>query len=283
MRLLLVICLAMQFSLAAFSEPAPPGCGEHFLGGEMPDVSRFRADKSRRICFSEYAVLHSGIAKTPIWAAQHLTRDGLEAAQVASRYVPNNLHAEAQLPVEQRSELSDYPSGRDYETASHVVGFMASPIDMSTRAAQRESLSLANAIPQEKCNWMELWPGIESAVAQMAVDNEEIYVVTGPIYSEDIEKSPTIGDGVRIPSKIFKAVYVPSLNAGAVYVAENKDTKDALGISFNSLSLLADIDVFPNLSDSVKRTAMILPPPRAARRKCDRGLGFVPPPDLPSP
>ena len=75
----LMLFMMMFLPLAAMAEPAPEGCAEHFLGREMPTVvNRVRTNKTRLLCFSQYALLHSGVAKTAVWSAEHLTSDRIE-------------------------------------------------------------------------------------------------------------------------------------------------------------------------------------------------------------
>lgn len=255
----LVAAIFLLFSLSASAETAPQACGEHFLGAEMPNVSHSRAQKSRLLCFSEYAVLHSALTKTPVWSAEHLTSERIETAGGLKR--KNAFHAETRLPASERSELADY-KGSPYDR-----GHMSPSGDMSTAQGQRESFSLANMIPQNPCNNEEIWEGIESAVRQLTSEEGEVYVVTGPIYPANAELKQ-IGNGVIVPTDIFKAIYVPTANAAGAYVIANADTKDWRPVSIEDLSKLTDIEVFPGLTANVKAVAMKLPPPLPLKFKC---------------
>ncbi len=256
-RLVILVLLGLPF--AASADTAPPTCTDHFLGVEMPNVSPNRARKTRFLCFSEYAVLHSALTKTPVWSAERLTSERIEAAAGVPR--KNAFHAEQRLAPNERAELADYKeSGFDR-------GHMAPAGDMSTPKAKRESFSLANMIPQHPCNNEELWEGIESAVRQLVVDEDEVYVVTGPVYPSSAELKQ-IGDGVIIPTHVFKAIYVPTINGAAAYVTPNTDGKEWKGISLNDLNKLIDVDIFPKLPQSVKNTAMKLPDPLPPKFRC---------------
>src|SRR5881628_2262758 len=101
-RILVLLLLAIPITVSA--EPAPQGCEEHFLGGMMPDTSRSRAQKTRQLCYSEFALLHSGLTKTPIWSAEHLTSERLDAASGLKR--KNPFHAESRLSPDERAELA---------------------------------------------------------------------------------------------------------------------------------------------------------------------------------
>ncbi len=259
-RLLAVLVLALP--VTAQADPAPPACAEHFLGGMMPDVSRNRAQKARQLCFSEFALLHSGVTKTPIWSAEHLTSERVDAASGLPR--KNPFHAEARLPASDRAELADYKSASDRFDRGH----MSPNGDMPNAKAQRESFSLANMIPQHPCNNEVLWAGIEDSVRKLTQEEDEVYVVTGPVYPRG--GSPEqIGDGgVMVPEQIFKAIFVPSREEAGVYLTFNRDGDEVRTLSLQELAALIDVDAFPTLSRSVKATAMTMPPPGPPRFPC---------------
>jgi endonuclease G len=257
----LIAALLVALPLAANAEPAPQGCGEHFLGAEMPDVSKSKQAKTRLLCFADYAVLHSGLSKTPVYSAEFLTSERVEAAKRVPR--KNNFHAESKLPEEERAELDDY-KGSGFDR-----GHMAPSGNMSTAKAQRESFSLANMIPQNACLNEVLWEGIESAMRQLATDEEEVYIVTGPIYPAGANTQvQQIGEGVLVPTEVFKAIYVPSLNQAGAYVAVNEDTREFRSVSLDDLKQLTGLDVFPKLKKKVKATAMQLPAAHPPKFKC---------------
>ena len=79
--------------------------------------------------------------------------------------------------------------------------------DMPDLSSQQESFSLANIIPQSPCNNEVIWEQIESAVRGYVSAGNEVFVVTGPIYEG--QTIATIGNGVAVPTRIFKAIYNP--------------------------------------------------------------------------
>ena len=100
-------------------------------------------------------MLHSGISRTPLYSAEHLTRVNLEAAKTLSR--KDSFHAESTLTAQDRAELKDYVRfGYDW-------GHMSPNADFATRSAQAESFCLANMVPQVHVNNAGIWVGIEGA------------------------------------------------------------------------------------------------------------------------
>ncbi|WP_127075762.1 DNA/RNA non-specific endonuclease [Rhodomicrobium lacus] len=230
------------------------GCDAQLYRGGFPAIkSEQLARETYGLCFSEIAVLYSGVSRTPLWAAEMLTPARITAAKTLTRISSNSFHDETMLPSQVRSELSDY------KRSGYDRGHMAPNGDMSTRKAQEESFSLANMIPQHPCNNEVLWEGIESAVRAIA-ESEIVYVVTGPAFlGAELE---SLKGRVLVPTHIFKAVYVPSRNAAAAYFAPNDDSQAWEALSIDELESKVGVDVFPQLDGAARRRAMILPRPK---------------------
>jgi endonuclease G, mitochondrial len=229
-------------------------CPAQLYQGIPPAIKSERLlQQTYAICFSEITVLYSGIAKTPIWSAEHLTAERIQRARTLPRLRSNAFHEEDSLPEQDRASLSDYRrSGFDR-------GHMAPNGDMSTPEAQEESFSLANMIPQDPCNNEVLWEGIESAVRELTLSEKETFIVTGPAFLGGELQS--LKGRVLVPTHIFKAVYVPSRNAAGVYFAPNDPNQKWDALSVADLEAKIGIDVFPQLDAKVRRTAMALPRP----------------------
>ena len=81
----LIATLALAAALPGAAAAAPSACPEHYPGGLAPDILRpTLAERARELCFRGYAVLHSGISRTALAAAEHLTRERVQAARVAT-------------------------------------------------------------------------------------------------------------------------------------------------------------------------------------------------------
>jgi endonuclease G, mitochondrial len=108
-RLVIVAALVMCSApgTTTVSVAAPTGCPQFFPHGDAPAlVNPKLLPKTRKICYSAFAVLHSGITRTPLWAAEHLTRNGLKAAVATER--KDTFHEEPRLPPDERADLDDY-------------------------------------------------------------------------------------------------------------------------------------------------------------------------------
>jgi endonuclease G, mitochondrial len=254
-------CLVVVAALALYSIPdvttvslaAPTGCPQFFPHGNAPDlVNPKLLPKTRTICYAAFAVLHSGITRTPLWAAEHLTRNGLKAAVATER--KDTFHEEARLPPDERADLDDYArSGFDR-------GHLAPAADMPDEQAQHESFSLANMIPQDPQSNRGLWSGIESAVRGLVRKSGELYVVSGPIFQGATLRR--LRGRVLVPTHIFKAVYDPKRKQAAAYLVENGDGDQWRSVSITELQQISGIDPFPGLAPLVKDYAMGLPEPK---------------------
>ena len=69
-------------------------CRDFFAGGVAPAVPK--APLLRELCYSDFAVLHSGQTKTPVFVAQRLSRQSIQDAQGEKR--TNRFFADARLP-----------------------------------------------------------------------------------------------------------------------------------------------------------------------------------------
>ena len=234
---------------AGTGAPRPQACNDHFVAGEAPRITNPRLGKeTEELCFNVFSVLHSGVTRTPLWSAEHLQAQNIEAAQELSR--ENSFHPEPRLPSDQRAELSDYArSGYDR-------GHMAPNGDMPDRDSQHDSFSLANIVPQDGENNRNLWAAIEGAVRRMAKKEGDLYVVTGPAFlGTDLRK---IGN-VLVPTHLYKLVYSPRQHAGAAWFVENTADAKPNVIPIPELERIIGINLLPALSDAEKERVLDLP------------------------
>ncbi|MDQ9171998.1 DNA/RNA non-specific endonuclease [Oxalobacteraceae bacterium R-40] len=247
-----LLTLTLAALLAACKAPTPPTCNDHFAGGAAPVItSESLAKKTVQLCYEEFAVGHSGISRTPLWSAEHLTAEQIQAARGLKR--KNAFHAEDKLPEADRAELADYVrSGYDR-------GHLAPNGDMDSETAQQESFSLANIIPQHPKNNQRIWAAIEEAVRDYTEVEGQVYIVTGPIFEGESLKR--LNGRVLIPTSVYKAIYHPGRKVAGAYVTRNApgDTYETLSIA--ELETRIKINVFPSLAPEVKAAAMELPKP----------------------
>lgn len=220
------------------------------------------------LCFSEMAVIHSGVTRTPLLSAAILTRERIESGRTLSR--EDNFHEEEMLPPSDRATLQDYKGSMKRNLQR---GHLVANKDTGSRQTQYESFSLANIVPQDGDSNGNLWSELEQRVRGMAMQRGQIYVITGPVFDDS---SDLLNGRVLIPKRLFKAVYDPKRNEAAAYLANNAPGWDYRVVSISELTRIIGIDVFPTLSNAVKSNVMDLPAPTksAQRRAKNDGFGW---------
>ena len=250
MRAMLPALLLVLLASLAFA--APSKCPQYYVGGQAPDIlNQAYSQKTQEICYSAYGLIHSGITRTPVVSAEHLTRAGQRAPHPPRK---DEFHPEPSLLPADRGEL------KDYEHSGFDRGHMSPSGDMPDKRSQAESYSLANMIPQNPQNNRNLWEGIEEATRDLAKTSGELYVVTGPIfYGSNLQR---LNGRVLVPDYIFKAIYDPSRQQAAAYFVANTGGGRYAVLPIATVEKLSGLAIFPALEDRVKQTPMALPRPK---------------------
>lgn len=243
---------------ASAAEAAPTECPANYFQGEAPAfVNPKLANKAREVCFFEYGVMHSGVKRSPIWAAEHLTRNRLIQANAVARV--DEFHAEPRLPPDERSELAQFAkSGFDR-------GHIAPAADFASVEGQRESFSLANMVPQNPNNNRGLWSDIEAATRYLTKSMGELYVISGPAYQGTTLKQ--LNGGPLVPTHLFKLLINPKTRQASAYWVENKATQEYRVMTVAELEALTGINFLPTFRMEEKQTKWELPAPKGNDRK----------------
>ena len=225
-------------------------CSQSFYGGVYPEFTNPKlSNNTQALCMDGFAVMYSGVSRTPLWSAEYLDRKRLQQAKEIDR--EDSFHEESRLPKLARASLSDY-SGSGYDR-----GQLAPNGNMANRSQQYDSFSLANIAPQSPRNNRYIWRNIESATRYLTQQYGEVYTITGVAFTS--KKTKQLADRVLVPSHFFKAVYIPASNQAGVYYAPNDESERIEVISIDGLTAQTGIDVFPILERSVKAEVLELP------------------------
>lgn len=231
--LLLLVAVSTSFA----SDDNFLQCREMFVNNQPP-ILQNQDMAPRALCYSSFAILHSGKSRTPIYVAQRINKEQVEAQITRA----NRFFADARLPQEERAELEDYrESGFDR-------GHMAPAGDMATEESMAQSFSLANMVPQYPINNRKSWAGIEKATRKYVMRSDgDIFVITGPVFSPIPQ---TIGlNKVWVPQYLFKLVYDPTTRRAWAHWIENTDEARAgKPISYEELVRRTGIEFIPELA-----------------------------------
>ena len=211
-----------------------------FANGTPPVIRQQQGLNPRALCFSAFAVLHSGKSRTPVYSAERLNKDLLREAKNNQR--TNRFFADARLPRAERAELDDY-KGSGFDR-----GHMAPAGDMATDESMAQSFSLANMVPQAPLNNRRAWASIEKATRKYILRAAgDVYVITGSVFDDTPE---TIGlDRVWVPKHLYKLVYDPATNRAWAHWLDNRDDARAgKPISYAELVRRTGIDYLPGFN-----------------------------------
>lgn len=251
MKNALIWAMVLVTSLASAAFGAQTNCPQHFVDGQAPELITSLRQKAREVCYNEFAVLHSGVTRTPLYVAEHL--NPLRLTEAMDMVRDDSFHPELAIPAAERAEL------KDYKASGYDRGHMAPNADFSNQKSQYESFSLANMVPQNPNNNRGIWKRIEEATRDYVMKSKHtLFAYSGPVY----DKNPQMLNGrVAIPSKLYKAIYDATTKQTGVYLVDNKPGIGYRIISVTELKAMTGIDVFPSLPIAAKGTSMVLPKP----------------------
>jgi endonuclease G len=142
---------------------------------------------------------------------------------------------------------------KDYQGYGYDRGHLAPASDMGySSITMSESFYYSNMSPQVPSFNRGIWKKLESLVRTWAIENNNIYVVTGPILTKGLE---TIGpDKVSVPKYFYKVIldYSEPGIKGIGFILPNEGSKENLenfALSIDSVERATGIDFF-NLLDN---------------------------------
>ena len=145
---------------------------------------------------------------------------------------------------------------KDYKGSGYDRGHLAPAADFSyDEFALSQSFYMSNMSPQDGSFNRGVWKKLEEQVRDWAMDNDQIYVVTGPVLNK---KFKTIGtNGVSVPEYYFKIVLdmrKPDIKAIAFLMKNEKSSADltTFVVTIDSIEKLTGLDFFPEISDQLE-------------------------------
>lgn len=193
-----------------------------------------------------YTLSYNEQKKQANWVAYILTANEVNAAHVVRT---NNFLPDPLLQT-------DYVSDEDYKGSGYDRGHLANAEDMSySTTTMKESFYYSNMTPQLPAFNRGVWKRLEELVRFWATQYDSIYIVTGPVLTNDL---PTIGaDKVSVPEYYYKVIleYNANEKKGIGFVLKNEAsaaTLKSFAVSIDSVEHLTGIDFFPKLPDAIE-------------------------------
>lgn len=204
-------------------------------------------ENSQIIKHSYYSLSYNEHHEQAEWVAYKLTKTMIDSGSVKRK---DSFRPDPSVATGS-AELSDY-RGSGYDR-----GHLCPAADMKiSSAAMSESFYMSNMSPQHPSFNRGIWKKLESKVRDWAVENNEIYIVTGGVLT--IEPIESIGNNsVSVPKYYYKIIldYEGSEIKGIGFILENKKGTNSLGeyaVSIDQVELMTGIDFFSSLPDNVE-------------------------------
>ena len=236
MRLLFILAFIPTL---AYANPIDDKCPEHVaLGAPVSSLD----NGTQYICHTNYAIHYRFDTKTAEYVVEHL--DNADITGPAKRkddFRPDDL-----IASEHSATLEDY-SGEPYDRGHLVPG----ADNRANQEVMSESFFLSNMVPQVPNNNRGIWRMLETKVRNWALENRDLYVVSGTIYEEGYK---TIGEGkVGVPTYLWKVVYDKATDSTIAYLMPNaelpvKDMPKYL-TTVDRVEELTGLNIFPQLSE----------------------------------
>ena len=232
----------VQSLVYAYSIPQYEPKTSLILHLEIPSVS----SKDKIITHAGYSLLYNEAHEQASWVAYELTK-----AETNKRFNRSGKFIVDPLVTTGSANNADY-SGSSYDR-----GHMAPAADMGwSLRAMKESFYYSNMSPQDPAFNRGIWKSLEELVRSWAIENEAVYVVTGPVLTKGL---PTIGsDKVSVPRYYYKVIldYTEPGIKGIGFILPNEGSKEPLqsfAVSIDSVESVTGIDFFPLLPDDQER------------------------------
>jgi endonuclease G len=182
-----------------------------------------------------------------VWVCYLLTKNHLEnpVCKRSNRFKSDpNIYSESASP-------------KDYYKTGYDRGHLAPAADMLwSENAMQESFYMSNMSPQKPGFNRGAWKKLEGRVRNIAMIEDSIIIITGPLFLDTIE---SIGkNGVLVPSHYYKAIIdisSPQLG-GVAFIMPNRNTKlplDKFVVTIDSLERVSGLNLMEPLPNDLER------------------------------
>ncbi len=235
MRLILTIILLWLCQICA-------GQKANNISGPLLEFPQIKAEDNI-IIYTGFTVSYNTSTLIPNWVAYELT------AEEVNGQFPRKGQFGQDFSFKGRQAIRE-----DYSNSGWDKGHMCPAADLKwSETTMYESFYLTNICPQDHELNSTDWLTLEKLVRQWANKYGKIYVICGPIITDN--KYGTIGGNkVVVPDAFFKAVLTVENNVfnTIAFVMQNNSTHHKIqdyAISVNDLEKIIGIDLFCSIDD----------------------------------
>lgn len=195
---------------AALANPIDDNCPEVVIHG-APQIEK--EGDNQYICHTAYGINYNYKTKVAHFVVEHIKASDL----TKSAQRKDDFRMDPKVDDDKEATLQDYAgSGYDRGHIAPAADFSHSAEEMS------ESFYLTNMMPQVPNNNRGIWKKTETMARDFATKYGEVYVISGTIYEGEIK---TIGNGVGVPSHVYKIIIDPKNNRAIAFLFENTKIK----------------------------------------------------------
>lgn len=213
---------------------------------EAPALSNLEIPKTNPkdniITHTAYSLLFSDRHKQASWVAYELTREETNSiVDRTDRFMTD--------PEVKTGTATD----NDYAGSGFDRGHLAPAADMGwSSTSMAESFYYSNMSPQTPGFNRGIWKKLEELVRTWAIENEALYIVTGPVLTNGLQ---SIGPNkVSVPAYFYKVILdytAPGIN-GIGFIIPNTGSALPLqnfAVTIDSVEKFTGIDFYPALPD----------------------------------
>jgi|SaaInlStandDraft_4_1057021.scaffolds.fasta_scaffold07846_3 endonuclease G, mitochondrial len=191
---------------------------------------------------SAYVLGYSEEHEQARWVAYQLTSEEVSGSQKRT----DNFRSDPNVSTGSASKS-------DYKGSGYDRGHLAPAADMKLNSTyMSESFFMSNMSPQDPGFNRGIWKSLESAVRNMAFQNQAVYVVTGPIFESN---RGSIGSNrVTIPGYYFKVIldYSGDEHKAIGFILPHSKSASSLSsfaVSVDVVENRTGLDFFPSIPD----------------------------------
>jgi endonuclease G len=200
---------------------------------------------SQVVSHDYYSLSYAEVHEQAEWVAYELSKEKVGGPHGRS----DNFRADAKV-------ITGSASLMDYKGSGYDRGHLVPAADMSfSEVAMSQTFFMSNMSPQQPSFNRGIWKKLEEQVRTWAVENEHIYVVTGPVLTSSLQK---IGPGqVTVPTEFYKVVLdykAPEIKAIALLLPNKKGEGrlSSYAVTIDHLERITGIDFFPALPNDME-------------------------------
>lgn len=230
-----IVFLTVVGITATSANPIDVICPQHTIWG-APQIAN--ESSNQYLCRKGYAVNYNYQTKVAYFVVEVIRPENL----VRSADRKDDFREDPEVPAQYRVTLKDYiGSGLDRGHMAPAADFMNSADMMS------QSFLLTNMMPQNPGNNRGIWKYTEEMTRFYTKKyNTPMYVITGTIFDNT---SGSFGNGVRIPSHLYKIVIDPKNIRSIAFMYPNQKldpkTIESYVVSISQIEAYTSINFSP--------------------------------------